>query len=479
MTNDKPRNMSASIRQRLLNHSTAIKADPNLVLIWYGLERFLYRLSVSTHCERFVLKGAMLFRLWGGANFRSTKDLDLEGFLQDEAEVVREVFASICVQPVEDDGLVFDASTVNVAKIRDTQEYGGFRVLLTAKLGTAILRLQIDVGFGDAITPEPAITEYPSILGQLPAPSEVLIRISPAGVSETLRVVLLKRRTPRRASSDAIAWLSAEAEMPRSFAAARKLFRAAIAAAAFSSENPGVSIVETARALSARGRRRHSRGQTPGRGRSRSGGTASINRQPRSRRWVPRPLRPSLCESFCRRLERSTPYPGQQRWHHGGAGVREDSPGIRALVWHELSAPLRIDHRLAPSVGRSRGCPSRILELHRSSVLAVGITQRWSSDGIRSNALHPGAIATGLQKHTGGLKTPVEKRKTLAQGASTSVLLAASPLLEGVSGLYFEDCNQARQVSRRPTDFTGGYAAYAVDPGNAERLWDLSLKLIA
>ena len=114
-----------------------------------------------------------------------------------------------------------------------------------------------------------------------------------------------------------------------------------------------------------------------------------------------------------------------------------------------------------------------------NALLAIGITHRWSGDGIRSNALHPGAIATGLQRHTGGLKTPVEKRKTLAQGASTSVLLAASPLIEGLSGLYFEDCNQAQQVTRRPTDFTGGYAAYAVDPSNAERLWDLSLKLIA
>ena len=64
MARDKPRNTSASIRQRLLNHSTAIKTDPNLVLIWYGLERFLYRISVSTHSDRFVLKGAMLFRLW-------------------------------------------------------------------------------------------------------------------------------------------------------------------------------------------------------------------------------------------------------------------------------------------------------------------------------------------------------------------------------------------------------------------------------
>jgi NAD(P)-dependent dehydrogenase (short-subunit alcohol dehydrogenase family) len=114
-----------------------------------------------------------------------------------------------------------------------------------------------------------------------------------------------------------------------------------------------------------------------------------------------------------------------------------------------------------------------------NALLAIDITHRWFSDGICSNALHPGAIATGLQKHIGGVKTPVDKRKTLEQGASTSVMLAASPLLEGVSGLYFEDCNQAEEVAKRPTDFTGGYAAYAVDRDNAERLWDLSFKLIA
>ncbi|HEY6641842.1 MAG TPA: SDR family NAD(P)-dependent oxidoreductase [Povalibacter sp.] len=113
-----------------------------------------------------------------------------------------------------------------------------------------------------------------------------------------------------------------------------------------------------------------------------------------------------------------------------------------------------------------------------SALLAVGITQHWASEGIFSNALHPGAIATGLQKHTGGLKTPAERRKTPAQGASTSVLLAASPLLNRIGGRYFEDCNEAQQVTRRPEDFTGS-AGYAVDPDNAERLWQRSLELIA
>ena len=113
-----------------------------------------------------------------------------------------------------------------------------------------------------------------------------------------------------------------------------------------------------------------------------------------------------------------------------------------------------------------------------AALLSVGITQKWASDGILSNALNPGAIATGLQKHSGGLKTPVERRKTTEQGASTTVLLAVSPLLDGISGRYFEDCNEAELVTRRPTDFTGGYAAYALDPGNAERLWDVSRCLI-
>jgi short chain dehydrogenase len=84
----------------------------------------------------------------------------------------------------------------------------------------------------------------------------------------------------------------------------------------------------------------------------------------------------------------------------------------------------------------------------------------------------------GPQKYTGGVKTPPDRQKNPEQGASTSVLLAASPLLDGISGLYFEDCQQAQPVTRRPTDFTGGYAAYAVAPAIAERLWSVALKLI-
>jgi NAD(P)-dependent dehydrogenase (short-subunit alcohol dehydrogenase family) len=111
------------------------------------------------------------------------------------------------------------------------------------------------------------------------------------------------------------------------------------------------------------------------------------------------------------------------------------------------------------------------------ALLAVEATRRWAQDGIYANALNPGAIATNLQKHTGGLKTPPERRKTPSQGAATSILLATSPLLEGIGGRYFEDCNEAEVVFRRPADYRG-VAAYALDAVNAERLWEVALQLV-
>jgi hypothetical protein len=115
----------------------------------------------------------MLFRVWGGTNFRATKDLDLLGFVREESEPLRQIFVSICEQHVEDDGLVFDASSVRIAEIRDDQECGGFRLSLAAKLRTARVPIQVDVGIGAAITPaadnrfsddaEPAAASYPHL----------------------------------------------------------------------------------------------------------------------------------------------------------------------------------------------------------------------------------------------------------------------------------------------------------------------------
>jgi NAD(P)-dependent dehydrogenase (short-subunit alcohol dehydrogenase family) len=124
-------------------------------------------------------------------------------------------------------------------------------------------------------------------------------------------------------------------------------------------------------------------------------------------------------------------------------------------------------------------------------LFAVEATRRWADDGITANSLMPGGIATPLQRHVleadpEYMKKAVDrfegagkKLKTPEQGAATSVLLAASPLVEGVGGRYFEDCNQAPVLPRRPESGMGGVAPYAVDPGNAWRLWEVSLELLA
>jgi NAD(P)-dependent dehydrogenase (short-subunit alcohol dehydrogenase family) len=112
-------------------------------------------------------------------------------------------------------------------------------------------------------------------------------------------------------------------------------------------------------------------------------------------------------------------------------------------------------------------------------LFAVGATARWADDGITANALMPGAIPTNLQRYiSGGLTMPPELRKTPEQGAATSVLLATSPLLEGIGGRYFADCNEAAVVAKRTNDMSG-VAPFALDPANADRLWEESLRMLA
>ncbi|MGA8116789.1 MAG: SDR family NAD(P)-dependent oxidoreductase [Actinocatenispora sp.] len=122
-------------------------------------------------------------------------------------------------------------------------------------------------------------------------------------------------------------------------------------------------------------------------------------------------------------------------------------------------------------------------------LFAVEATRRWAADGITANALMPGGIATALQRHVGGaeymeragerFRQAGSALKSVEQGAATSVLLATSPQLAGIGGRYFEDCNEAPVIRRRGEAGVGGVAPYALDPGNAERLWEVSLRLIA
>lgn len=160
------KNVAHSVRERLLKISREKGEDFQLLFNRYAVERLLFRLSRSAHQNSFVLKGAMLFALWTGDMHRPTRDLDLLGFGDAGEERLRGVFQSLCTLPVDDDdGLVFDAATVSVEAIREEQEYGGQRMRLRVTLGQARLDLQVDVGFGDAITPAAEDVQYPTLLG--------------------------------------------------------------------------------------------------------------------------------------------------------------------------------------------------------------------------------------------------------------------------------------------------------------------------
>ena len=158
-----------SIQARLLAHAKREDADPNVVLARYGIERLLYRLSVSPHRGRFVLKGALLLLVWFGDEIRPTRDADLLGFGELSDEALAAVFREVCAVQCDPDGMAFQHGSVQVSAIRENDQYGGQRVTLLGLLGSVRIRVQVDVGIGDAVTPAPRRIEYPCLLG-LPAP---------------------------------------------------------------------------------------------------------------------------------------------------------------------------------------------------------------------------------------------------------------------------------------------------------------------
>ena len=163
------RDRAASVRARLLNVAKATGTDFNLVLVRFALERLLFRLSTSAHSDRFVLKGALLFTLWYDLPHRATRDADLLGFGPSDTGSMASVFRDIASVAV-DDGIVFDPASVRVGVIRKDAGYGGVRVTLNGKLANARCVAQVDVGFGDAVTPGPTDAVYPVLLDDLPAP---------------------------------------------------------------------------------------------------------------------------------------------------------------------------------------------------------------------------------------------------------------------------------------------------------------------
>ena len=189
MSASEKKNLAASVRQRLLALSQKRREPFDLILTRYGIERLLYRLSRSAYADRFLLKGAMLFRVWRDPSHRPTRDLDLLGFGPAEIHDLESIFRELCSLPVDPDGLVFLSATVKAEVIREEAVYGGIRVTVEARLENAKIPIQCDVGFGDAVTPEPDHIEFPALLN-FPAP---LLRSYPTYtvVAEKLEAMVL------------------------------------------------------------------------------------------------------------------------------------------------------------------------------------------------------------------------------------------------------------------------------------------------
>ncbi|MCH8549479.1 MAG: nucleotidyl transferase AbiEii/AbiGii toxin family protein [Balneolaceae bacterium] len=163
------RNVAASVRARLLNRARETSKDFSLVLTRYAIERLLYRISVSKHADQFVLKGALLFDLWFDIPHRPTRDADLLGFCSPEVLHIESIFKGICTIETTD-GVSFQANTVRATEIRKDANYAGVRVTLLGLIDGARCQIQVDIGFGDSVTPGPEEVDYPVMLPDFAAP---------------------------------------------------------------------------------------------------------------------------------------------------------------------------------------------------------------------------------------------------------------------------------------------------------------------
>ena len=169
------KNVAASVRAKLANNARATGRPFQEVLQYYGLERFLYRLAQSQHRDRFLLKGALMLRVWEAPASRPTRDIDLLGYVDNEIGTVTRIMREVCAIPVQDDGLLYDPSTIVGARIKGNADYEGVRIKFAGTLGAARIPMQIDIGFGDVVYPAAEERAYPTLL-EFPAP---LVRTYP------------------------------------------------------------------------------------------------------------------------------------------------------------------------------------------------------------------------------------------------------------------------------------------------------------
>jgi predicted nucleotidyltransferase component of viral defense system len=188
MTREPAKNPAASIRARLLALAQSKGQDYQRILGRYAIERFLYRLGSSTYRDRFAIKGATLFTLWTGDTHRPTKDLDLLGWGSSAIREVEESIRAIC-KVEANDGILFDGESVEGTRIKEEDEYEGVRVKFHAVLAGARIPMQVDIGFGDAVYPEPEFASFPVLLPMEPP----VIRAYPreAAIAEKLNAMVV------------------------------------------------------------------------------------------------------------------------------------------------------------------------------------------------------------------------------------------------------------------------------------------------
>jgi hypothetical protein len=204
------KDLAASVRARLLNIAKSEGSNFNQLLVRYALERFLYRLSQSPHADRFLLKGALLFTLWYDMPHRPTRDADLLGFGPSDLQSIGQTFREIASIAV-DDGITFDPESVTAEDIRKEAGYAGARVVIAGELAKARCKTQIDIGFGDEVTPGPVQSEYPVLLEDFPAPR---LRTYPVYtvISEKLHAIALLGMTNSRVKDYLDIWVMLDRE---------------------------------------------------------------------------------------------------------------------------------------------------------------------------------------------------------------------------------------------------------------------------
>jgi predicted nucleotidyltransferase component of viral defense system len=164
------KNLAASVLDRLRNKAKEMGLPFHWLLYNYANERFLYRLSQSKHRPNFVLKGGLIFVGWNIPLRRLTKDIDFRAYASNNIDDIVNIVREVCSQSVEPDAVEFKPDTIEAEAILEQNEYPGVRVRFSAMIDKTKIRMQVDLGFSDEITPAPRTLTYPTILG-MPAPS--------------------------------------------------------------------------------------------------------------------------------------------------------------------------------------------------------------------------------------------------------------------------------------------------------------------